>query len=99
MSRGSVTPVAASVLALSALVAVGTARAAKVHLDLETARNGADLVAVSVASGADAGEAAEIARLNGTELVAVDMRDGIVTVKVGRGRVFAVASAASASLD
>lgn len=99
MSRGSTTPLAASILAISALATVGTARVARVHLDLQTARNGADLAAVSLAAGADAGTVAAVARLNGTDLVSLDRSGGVSTVLVRRGQLVAVSSATAASVD
>lgn len=93
------TPLVASIVALSALVTAGTVRVARVHLDLQAARHGADLVAVAVAAGADAGTVATVARLNGTALVSVDRSGGVSTVTVSRGRAVAVASATAASVD
>lgn len=98
MSRGSLTPLTASVLAISAVVSVATARVARVHLDRETARHGADLVAVSVAAGADDETARRVAGINGTTVVSIEREHGLVTARVSRGGITMAASAAPAAV-
>lgn len=85
-------------VALSAAVTFGVVRLGQAHLDVETARHGADLTALSVASGADEHTSDEVARINGVTIVVIDAVGDVTTVTVRRGGAMARASAAVAAI-